>query len=239
MKMEMTDRDKKLLIMLAVFVIVVCIGYWGIYPIIKDISSINEKMQEQEDIRSMNELKLSQVALLDADNSTLEKSIVDARSAFFPVMTSAEIDRYFTDLVLSYNLHSYDLDIQMPTEETELQPYQYSEKAFNQALEDASGADTAATGTTSESGEPLFDEEVMTGIYTVNVSLRLGGSEQDLSRLIDDLSGSDKKMRVCQYAWSEERSVNYAAATVDADGEYTIQTEKVLTLKLEIYMCEE
>ena len=31
MKLEMTQKDKNLLIMLSIFVIVVCIGYWGIY----------------------------------------------------------------------------------------------------------------------------------------------------------------------------------------------------------------
>ena len=30
MKLEMTQKDKNLLIMLSIFVIVVCIGYWGI-----------------------------------------------------------------------------------------------------------------------------------------------------------------------------------------------------------------
>ena len=35
MKLEMTQKDKNLLIMLSIFVIVVCIGYWGIYPVVK------------------------------------------------------------------------------------------------------------------------------------------------------------------------------------------------------------
>lgn len=230
MKMEMTEKDKKLLVMLAVFIIVVCIGYWGVYPIIKDIRTINESMLEQEDIRSINELKLSQVALMEADNANLESDITNARSAFFPMMTSAEIDRYFTDMVLSYGLYSYDLNIKMPTEETDLKPYQYSEKATVQDEEASEGTTSAA------SDELIFDDDVMTGIYTANISMRLGGDEKKLNQLVDDLSGSEKKLRVSRYSWSEERSMAYDS---EEEGEYSIQIESVLTIELEIYMYEE
>lgn len=216
--------------MLAVFIIVVCIGYWGVYPIIKDIRNINESMLEQEDIRSINELKLSQVALMEADNANLEGEIINARSVFFPMMTSAEIDRYFTDMVLSYGLYSYDLNINMPTEETDLSPYQYSEKATVQDEEASEGTTEAA------SDELIFDDDVMTGIYTANISMRLGGDETKLNQLIDDLSGSEKKLRVSRYSWSEERSMAYDS---EEEGEYSIQMESVLTIELEIYMYEE
>ena len=50
MKFEMTERDKKLLIFLSVFLIVVCIGYWGLYPIVKDIKKTDKKIQTEKDI---------------------------------------------------------------------------------------------------------------------------------------------------------------------------------------------
>ena len=47
MKLEMTQKDKNLLIMLSIFVIVVCIGYWGIYPVVKGIVNTNKEIPEE------------------------------------------------------------------------------------------------------------------------------------------------------------------------------------------------
>ena len=179
MKLEMTQKDKNLLIMLSIFVIVVCIGYWGIYPVVKGIVNTNKEIATQKETQEENELKLTQVPMMEADNERFSNEIQGVRESFFPMMESAEIDKYFTELVLGYNLSAYDLAIQMPQEETALEPYVYS--------------------------------------------------------LIEDLSNSDKKIRVCNYSWSEERSIT----NLTEEGEYDIKTERVLTLTLEIYMYEE
>ena len=44
MKFEITERDKKLLVMLSIFVIVVCIGYWGIYPVMKEKKKLGKEI---------------------------------------------------------------------------------------------------------------------------------------------------------------------------------------------------
>lgn len=248
MQLNMTQRDKKLLVMLSIFVIVVCIGYWGIYPVIKDIADINKDMQKQQDLQSVNELKLAQVPMMEADNESWEAEIQTAREQFFPTMSSAEIDDYFTNLVLDYDLAAYDLTITMPDGETDLVPYPYSERAM--LLEQQAQAEqTGVTSETSEKDEieqvesaaalpetqPVFMDAVMTGISEAGITMRLGGDEADLLRLIEDLSKTDKKLRICSYAWSEERSMG----NITEDGEYEIQVNRVLTLTIEIYMYQE
>lgn len=51
MKLEMTQKDKNLLIMLSIFVIVVCIGYWGIYPVVKGIVNTNKEITTQKETK--------------------------------------------------------------------------------------------------------------------------------------------------------------------------------------------
>ena len=63
MKLEMTQKDKNLLIMLSIFVIVVCIGYWGIYPVVKGIVNTNKEIATQKETQEENELKLTQVQI--------------------------------------------------------------------------------------------------------------------------------------------------------------------------------
>ena len=254
MKLEMTQKDKNLLIMLSIFVIVVCIGYWGIYPVVKGIVNTNKEITAQKETQEENELKLMQVPMMEADNERCSSDIQKVRESFFPMMESAEIDKYFTELVLGYNLSSYDLSIQMPQEETSLEPYVHSKRAAMLAAQEETTTTESTQGAKAERSEieaaeesggmstdsemstlPAFDDEVTTGIYNATVTLRMGGKESDLLRLIEDLSNSDKKIRVCNYSWSEERSIT----NLTEEGEYDIKTERVLTLTLEIYMYEE
>lgn len=257
MKLEMTQKDKNLLIMLSIFVIVVCIGYWGIYPVVKEIIKTDKEMDKQVELQSENEMKLVQVPMLEADNASMNEKIQTVRKSFFPMMDSSAVDKYFTGLVLGYNLESYDLSIEMPQDETTLQPYVYSKRA--QALENENSDETteepqgakaeqAEIDAAEESGGMSDDsdsadadfgladtEPVTTGICNATVTMRLGGDEKNLQQLIEDLSNSEKKIRVCNYSWSEERSVS----NLTEDGEYDIDVQRVLTITLEIYMYKE
>lgn len=126
MKLEMTEKDKRLLIMLSIFVIVVCIGYWGVYPVIKDIIDMDKQIEEQKLVKEDNQYKLTQIPMLEADNDSWKEDIQSVRKSFFPMMKSADIDEYFTDMVLGYGLSAYDLSIQISADETDLEPYIYS-----------------------------------------------------------------------------------------------------------------
>lgn len=246
MKMEMTERDKKLLVMLSIFVIVVCIGYWGIYPVFKDMKKITNEIAEQKDEQELNEMKISMLPMLEAEHTQMEEEIAKAREKYFPRMTNDEIDKYFTAMALDYSLQAYDLTIASSNEEAALEPYQYSYKALEESMqEDVSGAfmdfeeDIVSEEDESEENElsgSLFMDEATgnTGIYSATITLRLGGNESDLKRLINDLS-EEKKIRICNFQWSDDRNVEIDTT----NEEYTIVTSKVLNLSLEIYMYEE
>lgn len=221
MQMQMTEKDKKLISGLAVFVILVAGGYWGVLPAVKGIISYNEQIKDAQDVQIMNEIKLAQVSLLETDNEKLEKELDALRKSFFPLMTSDQVDKYMTGLILEYGLHAYDLSIIMPGGEAVTEPYQYSAKA-SEKEQDAGEADAT-----------LLDD-ITTGIYAVEVTMRVGGEREDLERLIDDLSATDQKMHLRSYRWDEQRSIAY-----HNDGTYGVDTEHTLTMTINLYMCEE
>ncbi|MBR5360283.1 MAG: hypothetical protein IK123_05265, partial [Lachnospiraceae bacterium] len=130
MQTTLTERDKKLLIFLSLFVIVVGIGYWGLRPIYKSIKETDEAIVEAEDLKAQNELKVMQLPIYEKDNAELEESIIAARQSFYPIMTSDELDKMFTTMVLDYNLYSYFLRISIDKDELQSEPYQYSKKAM-------------------------------------------------------------------------------------------------------------
>ena len=141
MQTTLTERDKKLLIFLSLFVIVVGIGYWGLRPIYKAINETNEAIVEAEDLKAQNEMKVMQLPIYEKDNEELEESIVTARQSFYPIMTADELDKMFTTMVLDYNLYSYFLRINIDDEELQSAPYQYSKKALGIDEEEEEGID--------------------------------------------------------------------------------------------------
>jgi hypothetical protein len=220
--LTLTPKDRKLLVVLGVFVVVVGFCYWGIRPVVTKINRLNEQIEDEKDVQALNELKISELPLLRTDNEKLEGQIEDARNYYYDIMTSDEVDKYFTNMVLSYNLNSYDLTIQMPTECSALRPYQYSEKmALQQQNEE-----------TEEDAEE--EEDLDNGIYTATVEMRLGGDISELTRLLDSLFESDRRLRVSNYYYTTQQTIQ-----TEENGSYAVLENSVLNLTVEIYMCAE
>ena len=227
MKTEMTDRDKKLLVFLALFVIVVGIGYWGIYPMVKDILHYNTKITEEQNLKETNELKIAGLPLLEKENESMEEEIRKAKEDYYPMMTSDEIDKLFTGMALDYNLYAYKMDIRMEEEEAVIEPYVYSEKNYKLKEEEAMEV------------EPLSDIIPSTGIYAVQVSMRLGSdSEEDLQSFINDLSVDESRHLIKEYSW-EDNSRNVISLKSNGAYDMDIEYEKILNITIDIYMCQE
>lgn len=248
MNTKMTERDKKLLIFLAFFIVIVGFGYWGIRPLAKSIMEYNDSIEEQKLERDLTELKLMELPIIVAENEELEGKIVEARKDFYPMMTSDEIDKLFTGMALDYNLYAYDLDITMPDSEAVIAPYMYSKKSLEvddtEEYEDvdSEGKSKDALDQIDEAVGDISDEEEEdtsseSGIYSATISMRLGGDRVMLQKLIDDLSLSDKKHLVKDYSWETSDS----NSIVFSDGEYNVNvvSSTYINITLDIYMCEE
>ena len=75
MKVELTQRDKKLLTFLGVFVIIVCIGYWGVLPQLKAANSYNDDIEEQNTLSDYYQQKITQLMVVQKNNDDLESLI--------------------------------------------------------------------------------------------------------------------------------------------------------------------
>ena len=238
MQMQMTEKDKKLIVFLAIFVILVAGGYWGIYPVISNIFSVQEQIEDEQVLMDENVLKVAQAPLYSADNEQIEADMATLKESFFPVMSSAQVDKYMTGLILDYQLYAYDLSINMPQEEAKNEPYQFSEKALISEAEEYSDTqvDTVedAEKEDSMSEMPVYDEDVATGIYEVGVTIRVGGDKANIQRMIDDLSLAEQKLHLISYNWDEENSISFAE-----DGTYEVSTDCTVTMSMNLYMCEE
>lgn len=260
MQTKMTERDKKLLFALVIIVIVFVIGYLGIYPLVKSVREINKEIEEQEALQSENEIKLTNLTVIQVDNEKMEEDIIEKRKDFYPVMAASDIDKLLTGKALSYNLYSYDLDIDVNDTVVSLAPYQYSDRgedddadASEDDQEDAvdaadyldntyssgskssgsSSGGSTDTGDASSASDGTTMDMSAVGIYVAYVNMRLGGNRADLEKFLDDMVAGGEKVRVVSYSWTEGRQLDY-----NNDGTYNLVTEKVLDISLELYMSD-
>lgn len=239
MKVELTQRDKKLLTFLGVFVIIVCIGYWGILPQLKAASSYNDDIEEQNTLSDYYQQKIGQLPVVKKNNDDLENLISGSKENYYPVMDSDAIDNLITNKVIDeYKLMTYDLTIGGRSAAS-LGPYIYSNKALTGQSDAKKRALAAAAPVVSEDGMLLFGDVVeadtaTTGIYVVPVQMRLGGNMYNIKRLLDDLAYSEKKLRLVSYAvTTEETTIPHE------DGTEEKLTTDILELAVELYMCAE
>ena len=126
MKTNMTERDKRLLFVLSVLVIIVAIGYWGIRPQVKRFNKLESLVEQQEEQKKVNQLKIANVGAIQAQADEYEAKVAEEKDEFYQIMNSSEIDRMMTQLAIEKGLEIYNLQFSMPKSPSNRMAYQYS-----------------------------------------------------------------------------------------------------------------
>lgn len=208
MTTTLTDRDKKLLVILAVFVLTVGVGAGVLYPLVNKNQELQTQLVEETLKRIENEQKVAGVANLKAQKDQAGESLTEVQSEFFAVMQSKDIDKMMTEMALSYGLIARELDILMPVkgEYTTLPEY----SAMLMMGSGGSQEKTEATG--------------YAGIYTAKVDFTMTGSRRALQEMLNACMAMEPKLRVSEFLWNQGRSTE--------SGTYT------LAISAELYMYE-
>ncbi|MCR5120449.1 MAG: hypothetical protein K6B44_12620 [Lachnospiraceae bacterium] len=241
MQVQMTQRDKKLIVMLVLLVTVVGFGWWGIRPAIRDHREMSAELEEQELLEQLNKTKLAKMAMYEAEAQSYREESEELKKNFFPIMTSSEVDRYFTEMILDHGLSAYDLTMKTGAKPVPVEPYQYSELAAivaqeNERLKNETPmTDTADMDPFEYTGSPAYNSE----IYGVDVTLRLAGDMYALRELIEDISSSEQLLLVRNCIWSEQISMVNEGDTEDEEFVPVMRSTTVLNVNLTLYMCDQ
>ena len=223
---EITDRDKKLLLFLAIFVIVVVFGFFIIRPLAETDAALKEELAVQEELQSRTRQKLMLLPSMQANVEKTEEELAAAAEDFYPVMKSQEIDKLLTGIALSWGLESRQLVIQMPEEEMILDPFYASQAALEEMLSQAIGQDgEEQTDTVQKTSTPFY------GIYAAQVMLTVKGERSVLEQMADEISEDYPAIRITGAVWGKENS-----SLRNEEGEYVSSLNDTLQLQMEIYM---
>lgn len=180
MQINITERDKKLLVFLAIFILVV-VPYWFVLrpalakgtELKRDIEvALAQKTQMENVISKYQE----NIALLEENKKLYEQEMTELN----PVMENNRIDSMITDMVTNCNLEVIRLSISRDDNPQKVDPYENS-------LLSKEGADPA-----NGENDPA--------LYITGVNIMAKGTENDVYRLMDAVSSKIPGIRVVSYA---------------------------------------
>lgn len=240
MKMELTERDKKLLIFLAAFLVVVGLGAGIILPFFNKGTELDEKIVEAEIEKNERMMKVAGLPALVTREKAQKEKIAALRESFYKSMDETEIDKLLTERALGHQLLVKDLTIGEIKEDMEVSVDLYRGEELREAIaaaveeatstENAEGSDgqeaeaeeagNAAEGDTGESIPPANEGAVnLTGIKSVLVSLSLEGTRENLQAFLNGIVAAEPKERLVSFSWGENQDAGSSAYTLSVSAE--------------------
>lgn len=262
----MSEKDQKLVLFVIIFSILALGLYYGVRPALSSLASIKSEIEDEEEEKSINKLKVAQLPLLEMSGEEIEEKIRKRKSEFFDLMVSDQVDQLLTGMALSHKLYSYDMEILMPDGAKQLSAYQYSAlyaqeqyEAAQAALESKKEEEKENKGTTLEDVDKaeadLYSDDsndtttvVNTNVYAVEVTMTVGGDDKSMQAFLNELINSDKRIFIKSYSWGEVRSLDKGSNEVVDNGDGTTTTivkesqvvvTRTLTVDIELYMCDQ
>ena len=207
--MEITERDKKLLLFMAFFVIVLGFGFFIIRPLSQADAELKIELENQQELM-----------------------MEEAAKDFYPVMKSQEIDRLLTGIVVGKGLESRQMTITMPQSELKLEPYYASAAAAEDSM-----AQSAAQGASEEDGSTAqATETVFTGIYAAQVQMTIRGNRVTMQQMVDELTRNYPSIRITSAGWGTE---NNSIRNADGEYITSVNDTLQLGLEVYMYRKDE
>lgn len=229
--MKLTERDKKLLLMLAYFVIIVGFGAFVFRPLIGYYSALGDNITLLEAQKEEMDAQLAEARGLEQRRAELADLFRVSTRDLYPMLGSEEVDKEITGIVLSCGMQAMSLNIAMPEESAGLQMYPYAETEQAVVLPgDAAAADFAAVPEIGDTEQQTAEDEAagQSYIYAPVVTLTAVGSSAQADELIDRLTGDYPAIRLRSYS-RQLQSADYMESSME---------QELLSLELELYMCD-
>ncbi len=236
MQMKMTSRDKFLLTVMAFLLIGVGFIYYLIMPTLGRMDDLDLEISDAQIKEQEMKLKISMYPDYEQNLENMKQTAANETAQYYNLLTSQEVDRELTNIVLAYGLESVGLNIS-PAVYTSSEPYSRSMLARMDELQEmaAAAAEDTQDDAQEEPAYPTRVDGVQDQIYTCAVKLTVRGAEEDYQKMIDAFVNEYPAIRVTSISYQKE-----AARTVTRVNGETLVREgsRELVLGLEMYMCD-
>ena len=174
MTLKVTERDKKLLVFLAIFVVVVGLGAGVILPLLSKSQELREELTQAQLEQTEKEQKVLSLSTMEKRKKEAEASLEEMKKEFYGVMQSKDIDKMLTEMALSNGVVVNEMDIAMPSLGEYTQLTDYSKMLIAAALNNEEG-------TQDKEEAPSYG-----GVYTAQVEMTMTGGRVPLQAVLDN-----------------------------------------------------
>lgn len=172
MKLEFTERDRKLLKVLLLFLTAALYFEAGILPLHRASRDLKVQMESVEAQARETQKKLAGLAQMISVYEDNQETLRTLQDAVYPMLESHEIDRILTSLAGRWHLSIRKLEIQMPENAAALPAYSRD----------------------GEEGEGM--EAVPGSVYQAVVLAELTGDPKNQAGLLDEIADSGEGLRI-------------------------------------------
>lgn len=197
MKLEITERDEKLLTFLGLFLVAVVMGWFLIRPLCGRISATRAALQELESRITEKEEQASLYTAAQQQLGQAERTCEELARNFHPMLSSDEIDELVTGRAAGSQIRVDSLEIHMPDEAYTSTPYVASGRYRDMA---AQGAESG--GQDKDSGEKggAVSGTQTPGVFVAEVQVTVSGPGDRLREFLNGWADSDPAVRVVAFS---------------------------------------
>ena len=193
MTLKVTERDKKILLVLAVFLIVLGLIAGVLMPLMEN--KLGEEIAEAEVEKQEKEMKVAALPGMRSRMEKAEEELSAMQERYYPVMKSVEIDRMMTNTAVNCGIQVLDMDIKMPDFTSYTTLLNYGDIVY---------------GVEQENSENTpFD-----GMYTASLTMNMTGSRENLQSMLDVTVSQEPRQRVTDFSWQKNQK--------EGSSEYTL-----------------
>lgn len=225
MEIKMSSRDKKLLLFLAIFLIVVGFGKLIILPGLSHYQELETEIMDRQMEKDEMEMAIIGYPMLETEYEELKKQLDVAYEDCYPLMTSQEIDRRLTSIILEEGAEAVSLDIDVDdTQGLTMKAYGVSEEDVLEEAPEEEQSDRAEKldeASAELEDEPVVDEAtgeaLPPGVKSARVSLVAEGSRERLNRILDIFVTERPGIHVNSYSFSEREDQAGAVSSLNLE----------------------
>ena len=123
LEMKFTERDKKLIVFLSLFLLIVGLGYFVVKPLYEKVQELSAQADDLEMQVQQTQSYLARLPQLRKTNEELLDNKRDELQIFYEYMPSQELDKMITELTLHQSLGAKNLTITIPDAPYAIAPY--------------------------------------------------------------------------------------------------------------------
>lgn len=208
LEMNVSEKDKKLLVFLVIFLIVVGCILLIIKPGIERAALLNEEIA----ISTMDKLdmdnKILTIPALEMQLDAKKKEWKDINTKFYPIMESRDVDKIVTNEVLACGANTRSLQIAVNTH---------------------TPSNIVAFQTAGSKDEATNNSELISELYIASIHLVVEGTDANVRKLTDRFVNEYEAARVTSIVYATEKNLSEEDQEIE---------KTVLNIDLEFYMFE-